>query len=163
MSAIIRAALANVTHASIRQGASTITQQLAKNMFLDQSITWNRKITEMFIAMELEKRFSKDQILEFYINNIYFANGYYGIEAASEGYFGKPVSELNVSQLAFLAGIPRRPNAYDPFTNYDAAVERRNSVLKQLYAAGLITSLEYYEAIEYDIVINSKKQTDIIT
>lgn len=163
MSAIIRAALANVTHASIKQGASTITQQLAKNMFLDQSITWNRKITEMFIAMELEKRFSKDQILEFYINNIYFANGYYGIEAASEGYFGKPVSELNVSQLAFLAGIPRRPNAYDPFTNYDAAVERRNSVLKQLYAAGLITSLEYYEAIEYDIVINSKKQTDIIT
>lgn len=157
MSAIIRAALANVTHSSIRQGASTITQQLAKNMFLDQSITWNRKITEMFIAMELEKRFSKDQILEFYINNIYFANGYYGIEAASEGYFGKPVSELNVSQLAFLAGIPRRPNAYDPFTNYDAAVERRNSVLKQLYAAGLITSLEYYEAIEYDIVINSKK------
>ena len=62
-----------------------------------------------------------------------------------------------MSQLAFLAGIPRRPNAYDPFTNYDAAVERRNSVLKQLYAAGLITSLEYYEAIEYDIVINSKK------
>ena len=157
MSAIIRAALANVTHASIRQGASTITQQLAKNMFLDQSVTWNRKITEMFIAMELEKRFSKDQILEFYINNIYFANGYYGIEAAAEGYFGKPVSELNLSQLAFLAGIPRRPNAYDPFTNYDAAVERRNSILKQMYAAGLITSLEYYEAIEYDIVINSKK------
>lgn len=95
-SAILRAALANITHARIKQGASTITQQLAKNMFLTQDVTWNRKITEMFVAKELEKRFSKDQILEYYINNIYFANGFYGIEAAAEGYFGKRVEELTL-------------------------------------------------------------------
>ena len=154
-SAIIRAALANVTHAGIKQGASTITQQLAKNMFLTQDVTWNRKITEMFVAKELEKRFSKDQILEFYINKIYFANGFYGIEAASEGYFGKRVEELTLSQLAFLAGIPKSPNRYDPFNNFDAAITRRDSVLRQIYAAGIISSLEYYEAVEEKISLNT--------
>lgn len=156
-SAILRAALANITHARIKQGASTITQQLAKNMFLTQDVTWNRKITEMFVAKELEKRFSKDQILEYYINNIYFANGFYGIEAAAEGYFGKRVEELTLSQLAFLAGIPKSPNRYDPFNNFEATIERRDSVLRQMYAAGLISSLEYYAAVEEKIVLSTLK------
>ena len=157
VSAIFRAAIANVTHAKITQGASTITQQLARNIFLTHEVTWNRKITEMFVAIELEKKFSKDQILTYYLNNIYFANGYYGVEAAAEGYFGKPVGELTLSQLAFLTGIPKSPNGYDPFTNYDAAVKRRDSVLKQAYAAGIISSLEYYEAIEEPIVLSTQK------
>lgn len=158
-SAIVRAALANITHASIKQGASTITQQLAKNMFLTQDVNWNRKITEMFVAKELEKKFSKDQILEFYINNIYFANGFYGIEAAAEGYFGKKVDELSLSQLAFLAGIPKSPNRYDPFNNYETALKRRDAVLRQVYAAGIISSLEYYEAVEEKILLNTN--TDV--
>lgn len=154
-SAIVRAAIANIKHDSIKQGASTITQQLAKNMFLTQKVTWNRKITEMFVAKEIEKKFSKDQIMEFYINNIYYANGFYGIEAAAQGYFSTTTSELSLSQLAFLAGIPKSPSGYDPYTHYDAAIARRNEVLKQIFAAGIISSLEYYQATEEKIVLSS--------
>ena len=161
MSAIIRAVIANAKSNSISQGASTITQQLAKNMFLTQDVTWERKITEMFVAMELEKKFDKDQILEFYINNIYFAHGYYGIEAAAEGYFGKDVEELSLSQLAFLAAIPKNPSKYDPVDNFDKTIERRDYILKQLYADGQITSLEYYKAIEETItLVDTKKNRE---
>lgn len=150
-SSIVRAAIANLKNDTIVQGASTITQQLAKNMFLTQDVTWERKIKEMFVATELEKKFSKAEILEFYINNIYFAHGKYGIESAAQGYFGKSVGELSISQLAFLAAIPNNPSKYDPVTNYDQTLSRRNHILKQLYADGEITSLEYYEAVEEDI------------
>ena len=158
LKAIIRAAIMDISTVSYVQGGSTITQQLAKNMFLTSDKTMNRKITEIFLAVELEKKFSKAQILEFYLNNIYFANGYYGIEAAAEGYFGKDVNELSVSQMAFLIGIPNNPNRYDPVENFDAAIDRRNSVLMQLYAAGIITSLEYYTAIETDIVLENSEE-----
>lgn len=158
LSAIIRAAVANVKHNAIKQGASTITQQLAKNMFLTQDVTWERKITEMFAAMELEKKFSKEQILEFYINNIYYANGYYGIEAAAQGYFGKSVNDLSLSQLIFLVAIPNNPSKYDPVNNLDAAKSRRDLILKQLYAEGEISGLDYYSAIEEKIeLVNTKK------
>lgn len=154
-SAIVRAAIANMKHDAITQGASTITQQLAKNMFLTQKVTWNRKITEMFVAKEIEKKFSKDQILEFYINNIYYANGFYGVEAAAQGYFATSVGNLSISQLAFLAGIPKNPSGYDPYAHFDVAIERRNSVLKQAFSAGIISSLEYYQAIEEEIVLTT--------
>ena len=156
-SAIIRAAIANIRHDSITQGASTITQQLAKNMFLTQEVTWDRKITEMFVAKEIEDKFSKDQILEFYINNIYYANGYYGIEAAAQGYFGKSVNKLSISQLAFLAGIPKNPNGYDPVSNYNRAISRRDSVLTQIYAAGIISTSEYYKALDEEIQLTTEK------
>ena len=103
-------------------------------MFLTQKVTWNRKITEMFVAKEIEKKFSKDQILEFYINNIYYANGFYGVEAAAQGYFATSVGNLSISQLAFLAGIPKNPSGYDPYAHFDVAIERRNSVLKQVFS-----------------------------
>ena len=92
--AIIRAIIANRKSDTIVQGASTITQQVAKNVFLSQEVTWERKIKEIFLAWELEKMYSKEQILEFYLNNIYFSNGYYGVEAAAKGYFGKSVSRI---------------------------------------------------------------------
>ncbi len=155
VSAILRATIANVTHNDIEQGASTITQQLAKNIFLTQDVNWNRKITEMFVAFELENKFSKEQILEFYINNIYFANGYYGVQAAAEGYFDKDVNELSLSQLAFIAGIPNNPSRYDPIAHPKAAMDRRDRILKQLYADGDISSLDYYKAVEEDIIINA--------
>lgn len=159
LAAIIRAYLANMRNETIVQGASTITQQLAKNVFLTNDVTWERKITEMFIAVNLEEQFSKAEILEFYINNIYYGNGYYGVQAAAEGYFDKPVGELSLSELVFLAGIPKNPSRFDPITKYDTAVERRDFILKQLYANGDITSLQYYEAIEEKITLETDDQS----
>lgn len=152
-SAIIRAMIANAKSNSLSEGASTITQQLAKNIFLTQDKTWERKITEMFVAVELEKKFEKDDILEFYINNIYFGHGYYGIEAAAQGYFGKSVGELSLSQLIYLAGMPKNPSRFDPVSHPDKVLERRNFILKQLFADGQISSLEYYEAVEEPVVL----------
>lgn len=156
--AIVRAYLANMRNGAIVEGASTITQQLAKNVFLTNDVTWERKITEMFIANNLEKQFSKNEILEFYINNIYFGNGYYGIQAAAEGYFNKDISELSVSELTFLAGIPKNPSRFDPITKFETAVERRDFILKQLYANGSISGLEYYEAIEDEVILDMEDQ-----
>lgn len=158
-SAIVRAYLANMRNETIVEGASTITQQLAKNVFLTNDVNWERKITEMFIAFNLEEQFSKTEILEFYINNIYYGNQYYGIQAAAEGYFNKDVSELSLSQLVFLAGIPKNPSRFDPITKYETAVERRDFILKQLYANGSISSLEYYAALEEKIVLETDDQS----
>lgn len=158
-SAILRAALADMKEGAIVQGASTITQQLAKNVFLSADVKWERKITEAFVAMELEKKFSKTQIMEFYINNIYFSHGYYGIEAAAQGYFGKTTRELTLSQLAFLAAIPKNPSKYDPITKFDSVVERRDFILKQLYAAGYIDSHDFYAAMDEQIVLVNKEET----
>ena len=151
--AIIRAIIANRKSDTIVQGASTITQQVAKNVFLSQEVTWERKIKEIFLAWELEKMYSKEQILEFYLNNIYFSNGYYGIEAAAKGYFGKSVSELSVSEQAFIAAIPNNPTKYNPLTNYDATLSRRNLILKELRDADYIDSMTYNTAVEEDIVV----------
>ena len=151
--AIIRAIIANRKSDTIVQGASTITQQVAKNVFLSQEVTWERKIKEIFLAWELEKMYSKEQILVFYLNNIYFSNGYYGVEAAAKGYFGKSVSELSVSEQAFIAAIPNNPTKYNPLTNYDATLSRRNLILKELRDADYIDSMTYNTAVEEDIVV----------
>lgn len=154
---IFRAALANRKSDEIVQGASTITQQLARNIFLTQEVTWERKIEEMFIARGLEKKYSKNQILEFYLNNIYFGNGYYGVEAAARGYLGKSVSELSVSEQAFLAAIPNNPTRYHPITNYENTLNRRNLILGELYEADYINSMEYYTAKEETIILSEQE------
>ncbi|SEV92070.1 transglycosylase domain-containing protein [[Clostridium] fimetarium] len=151
---IARAVVANQKSDHISQGASTITQQLARNIFLTSEVTWQRKIKEAFIAIELEKKYSKDEILEFYLNNIYFANGYYGIEAASKGYFSKSVSELSLSEQAFLAAIPNSPTRYNPVENYDATLGRRNLVLKQMNENNKINDTDYNVALEETITLN---------
>ncbi len=102
---------------STQGGASTITMQLAKIMYMKPDKTWQYKVKQMFLAMELEKRYSKEKILEFYLNNEYFANGYYGIDAACHGYFDCELSELDISQVAFLCAIPNSPTYYDPVKN----------------------------------------------
>ncbi|MGN0480598.1 MAG: transglycosylase domain-containing protein, partial [Lachnospiraceae bacterium] len=129
LAAIIRAVMANYSANSIEQGASTITQQLARNVFLTQEVTWERKIQEMYVALALERTYSKDKILEYYLNNIYFANGYYGVEAAALGYFGKSVGQLNLSALVFIATIPNNPSKYVPTVNYSNVIARRNIIL----------------------------------
>ncbi len=138
----------------ITRGASTITQQLARNIFLSTEQTLNRKVKEIFLALELEKKYSKEQILEFYLNNIYFANGYYGIEAASRGYFNKSCKELNTAQIAFICSIPNSPTRYDPIENKQNTLERKNRILDQMLADGKITDVEYNEAYNYEIELN---------
>lgn len=137
----------------ITQGGSTITQQLARNVFLSHKVTMGRKVKEMFIAKEIEKKFSKDKILEFYINNIYFGNGYYGIEAAARGYFSKSVTELSLGEIAFICAIPNNPTLYDPYTNSDATTSRKNRILKQMYENDDIDKQMYEDALYTTIVL----------
>lgn len=137
----------------ITQGGSTITQQLARNVFLSHQVSVSRKIKEMFIAKEIEKKFSKDEILEFYINNIYFGNGYYGVEAAARGYFSKSVTELSLGEIAFICAIPNNPTLYDPYTNSEATTERKNRLLKQMYERKDIDREMYEEALYTTIVL----------
>lgn len=142
----------------ITQGASTITQQLARNVFLTNVVTYERKIEEIFMAQELEKKYSKFEIMEFYLNNIYFANGHYGIQAASNGYFGESVTKLSLSQMVFLCAIPNNPNLYNPVTNMENTLKRRDRILLQMYQEEDINIMEYRTALEEDIKL---KQQDI--
>ncbi|MFT4145273.1 MAG: transglycosylase domain-containing protein [Mobilitalea sp.] len=154
----IRAAIALIKHkGEITQGASTITQQLARNVFLTHKVTYERKLEEIFIAQELEKKYSKSDILEFYFNEIYFANGYYGIQAAAKGYFGEGVSSLSMSQLVFLCSIPNNPNLYNPVTNMNNTLKRRDRILDQMYEAGIINQKDYQLALKEEIELNRTK------
>ena len=134
--AIMRAAKAMLQNGKVTQGGSTITQQLARNIFLNHDVKWERKIEEMFIAVELEKVYSKNKIMEFYLNNVYFGNGYYGIQAASKGYFSKEVKDLDLSQIAFLCAIPNNPSLYDPVVRIKNTIKRRNRILNQMHEIG---------------------------
>lgn len=146
--AVIRAIIALIENeGEITQGGSTITQQLAKNVYLTNEVSINRKLTEMYIAKELEKMYSKEEILEFYINNIYFANGLYGVQTAARGYFGKDVKDLSISQTCYICAIPNSPEMYNPFTNDKSTIERRDRILRQLLEDRIITKTEYEEAV----------------
>ena len=157
--AVMRAAFSLVKNSGeIRQGGSTITMQLARNVFLTQKRTWQRKIEEMFIALDLEKKYSKNDILEFYLNNVCFGGGYYGIEAAAQGYFRKDAVDLSTSQIAFLCGLPNAPSRYDPRLHLDAAISRRNRVLKNMYQDGILNESDYQAALDEEITIKDPKQ-----
>lgn len=136
------AVAANITDGFGAEGASTITQQLVKNLFLEHDKKMTRKIQEQYLAIKLEQQYSKDQILEMYLNQIYLGSGVYGIELASQRYFNKSVDELSLEDAALLAGIPRRPSYYDPTVNPEAAESRRNLVLSLMEQHGKITSEE---------------------
>lgn len=155
LKAITRAAFALVKKDTITQGGSTITQQLSRNIFLTHTVSWERKLEEIFISLRLEKIYSKEDILEFYLNNVYFANGYYGIEAASMGYFNKSSNELNLSEVAFLCAIPNSPTMYDPRKNLDNTLKRRDRILDEMYGDGKITEEQCLEAKAYNITLNN--------
>lgn len=144
----------------ITQGGSTITQQLVKLTYLTNEQTFPRKYKEMLIARALEKEFSKEEILEFYINNIYFNNNVYGINAASLKYFDKTVDKLSLSQTAFLAAIPNNPTIYDPYTKKDKTIERRDIILQVMLEQEYITQSEYDEAIKEDIQVLEPKKSN---
>ena len=151
-----RAMYNNIISMKLKEGGSTITQQLSKNIFLDQRAEIDRKIKELFYSIELEKKYSKDDILELYVNTSYFGAGYYGIGPATKGYYDKTPEKLRLNEAAFLAGVPNAPSVYNPYEHYDLAVQRRNIVLKKMVFNGDITQQE--AIIVYNERLNVKER-----
>ncbi|TVR88812.1 MAG: PBP1A family penicillin-binding protein [Spirochaetaceae bacterium] len=137
--AIARALYANLRHGEIVEGGSTITQQLARNLYLDAERTMTRKLKEIRIALDLEQSFTKDEILEMYLNHIYLGSGAYGVQAASQRYFDKDVEELRLDEMAVLAALPRAPNYYSPLNNPEATEARRDIVLQRMEQTGYLS------------------------
>ena len=141
------------------QGGSTITQQLAKNYFLTQEQTLSRKLHEAFIALQIEQKYTKNEILEMYMNQIYFGQGAYGVETAANTYFGKHVQDLDLAQCAMIAGIPKSPNYYSPLSNPKAAKERQKTVLEQMAKYGFITKEQADEAYAEPLTYKSLNES----
>jgi len=137
-----RAVFINIKDGRPTEGGSTITQQIAKNLFFTQKKELRRKIAEVFAAIELEKRYSKTELLEIYVNTIYFGSGYYGIRQASIGYFGKEPKELSLIETSLLAGIPNAPSVYDLNRNPDLAGQRQIQVITKMVECGYLTQTE---------------------
>lgn len=148
---IARALVRNIMAGRIVQGGSTITQQLARNLYLTQERTLSRKLRELFLTLQLESRFAKTEILEMYLNQIYFGFGAYGVEAASELYFGKPVDQLTLAEGALLAGMPGAPEVFSPFRNPGLAQSRRNLVLDRMAELGKLPAAVAATAKEEEV------------
>ncbi len=158
--AILRAFKELAQKRRVTQGGSTITMQLARGIFLTNEVSWQRKVKEIFISWDLEEKYSKDQIMEYYLNNIYFANGYYGIKAAANGYFNKEPKDLDISQVAFLCAIPNSPTYYDPIANGSNTIERRDLILSNMLGDGVISQAEYDNAVAEVIVLDLSGNKD---
>ncbi|ADI02135.1 transglycosylase domain-containing protein [Syntrophothermus lipocalidus] len=144
---VLRALLVDLRELRVVEGGSTITQQTAKNLFLTQERTLTRKIKELYYTFLLEKQYTKDEILEMYLNTIYFGNGAYGVEAAARTYFAKSASDLTLAESALLAGIPARPSRFNPFVNPEAAKSRQSVVLERMVEEGKISEEEAKRAL----------------
>lgn len=154
---MFRAALKNYRSGRIREGASTLTQQLARNTYELRERTYKRKLLEIFLALEIEKRFSKNQILEMYLNRVYFGAGFYGIEAASRGYFGKSARELSLIEAATLAGLLRSPNNLSPWSNRQKCIEARDFVLNRMLELGFIDQKRYDASIKETLMVKNRR------
>jgi penicillin-binding protein 2A len=153
---ISRALFKGAMDGKMTEGGSTITQQLVKNEFLTQERTAKRKIQEVFIALYIDGKYSKNTILEHYINSIYFGDGAYGIYNASMDYFGKKPSDLSIEESALLAGLPQAPSAYSPRANMKLALERRNIVLDIMVKENIISKEQGEKLKQKQIVLKSK-------
>lgn len=158
---IIRAMWVNLRSGGLVEGGSTLTQQLVKNMFLTQERTFTRKIKEIFWSIIIERKFSKQEILQAYLNQVYFGEGAYGVEASAQVYFGKHANELNLAESALLAGLPRGPNIYSPYVDNKAALERRATVLAGMLKEGYITQQQLEMAEKEPIILAGKKKRTI--
>ena len=156
---IIKAMAVNITSGTTSQGASTITQQYAKNLFLDFDKTWKRKWDEMWYTIEIESHYSKDEILEGYLNTINYG-GKYGIETASKYYFGKSAKDLTLAEAAMLTGIPKSPSNYSPFVNLEKATQRQQMILKSMYDDGVISEAEYNKALDEELKFVGEEEED---
>ena len=156
---IAKAMVVNITSGSKSQGASTISQQYARNLFLDFDKTWERKLKEMWITLQLEVHYDKDEILEGYLNTINYGHGMYGIQNASKFYFDKNASELDWAEAAMLTGIPKSPSNYSPIVNFDLAKQRQTNILYNLYKNEIITEEEYNQAVSEELTIVGEKNS----
>ena len=156
---LFRATLSNIKSMSFKQGASTISQQLIKNTHLTSQKTLKRKVIETKLALELEKKYTKDEILEKYLNTIYFGENCYGIKSASNHYFSKEPSQLSLNESATLASIIKAPKHYSPYQNYENCLNRKNLVLKQMFLQNLITKNEYNDNVNQPILLSQKNQS----
>ena len=153
MRGIARAVWQNLRGHRLRQGGSTITQQLARNVYLSQRKTVERKAQEAVLAILMERNFTKDKILELYLNRVYYGSGAFGVQAASKVYFGKDVDQLDLSECALLAGLPRKPSGYSPHENLQSALERRDMVLKRMHDLGFVNAQQREQAKNESVTI----------
>lgn len=161
---IMKAMYVNIISGSTKQGASTITQQYAKNLFLDFDKTWERKIKEMWLTLKLEVGYSKNEIIEGYLNTINYGHGMYGIQNASQFYFDKDARDLTLAEATLLVGIPKSPSNYSPLVNYELAKQRQVNILYGLYQNKKITEEEYNQAIQEELnLVGEKNYQDLST
>ncbi|WP_053366416.1 transglycosylase domain-containing protein [Bacillus sp. FJAT-27245] len=158
---IARAFFGNLFAGRITGGGSTITQQLAKNALLSPEQTYRRKAEELFLAAKLEHTYKKDEILEMYLNQVYFGSGAWGIGSASQRYFNKNIKDVTISEAALLAGLLQAPSAYDPFNHYDRALKRRNVVLAKMHELNKISDAEYKRAVKENIALSDGQGTKV--
>ncbi len=154
LKSISRALFRNIRSGYVKEGGSTITQQVARLLFLKNNLSFQRKIKEAFISLILEFRYDKNQILKLYLNNIYLGSGAYGVNEASQVYFGKLVDELTLSEIALIAGLAPAPSIYSPYQNIELAIKNRNKVLESMYLDGYISLANKNKAIEEKISLN---------
>lgn len=160
---ILKAGYINIMSGSTKQGASTITQQYAKNLFLDFDKTWQRKWDELWYTLRIEANYSKDEILEGYLNTINYGHGKYGIENASKFYFNKSAKDLTLAEASILTGIPKSPTNYSPLNNYDLAKERQLLILELLVKNGIITEVEKEDAYNENLIFSSGDKKEELT
>jgi len=153
---VLRAAISNYRQGKVKQGASTVTQQLARNSFELKERSYKRKLLEMFVARRIEEHLSKQKIMELYLNRVYFGGGFYGVEAAARGYFGKPAKDLTVGECAMLAGLLKSPNALSPWNNPKGAKRVRDFVLMRMREMRLLTRDEYQNAAETNLAVRKR-------
>lgn len=148
---LMRAAVQLVSTGSIQSGGSTITMQVAKNFFLSHERVFSRKFNEILLALQIEQQLSKDEIFELYLNKIYLGNRSYGVEAAAQVYYGKSINELNLAQIAMIAGLPKAPSRYNPINDPKRALIRRDWILGRMKDLGYVTPEDYYEAVSQPV------------
>lgn len=161
ISAIARAFIVNTKEQDVQQGASTITQQLVRMRYLSEEKTYERKLLEVFYSYELEKAYSKNEILEMYLNEIYFGNNVYGIASAATFYFDKPLNELTLAEIAFLSAIPNNPSLYNPLKNFEQTTARQHRLLDTLANNNIITPTEVEKSKQQRIILHPKEKTQL--
>ncbi len=156
---VLRAAMANLSAGGAKEGASTITMQVARNFFLSSEKTLKRKISEALLAVKIEHSLAKDKILELYINQIYLGQRAYGFAAAAQVYYGKPLNKLNAAEFAMLAGLPKAPSRYNPFANLKRATQRQHYVLRRMRELNFIDEKEYQASLKYELRFKASRQS----
>lgn len=156
-----RAIIEDIKTASLGQGGSTLTQQLVRNVYLSREKTFSRKLQEMALAIQLERHKTKDEILELYLNQVYYGSGTFGVQAAARTYFGKDVRDLSLAECALIAGLPQKPSIYSPYENLGLAIKRRNTVLKRMEQLGYISKDECNQAMVEEVKLVGLKPRGI--